>query len=82
MTTLTLTKARERLGDLVTDVFYDGDRVAITRNGKPQAVLVSVEDAKILSQLEDKMDIRAAERALAEDDFMPLEDFIKELGVD
>ena len=82
MTTLTLTKARKQLGDLVTGVSYEGDRVAITRNGRPQAVLISVEDAKLLSQLEDKMDMRAAEQALAEGDFMPLEDFIKELRID
>ena len=82
MTNIALAKARKQLGDLVIDVSYEGDRVTITRNGKPQAVLVSVEDARILNQLEDKVDLWAAARALAEDDFMPLEDFMKELGVD
>ena len=82
MTSLTLTKARKQLGDLVTDISYEGEPVTITRNGKAQAVLVSVEDANILSQLEDRLDLCAAKQALAEGNFMPLEEFMRELGID
>ena len=79
---INITEARSKLGILVNEALFKGERTAICRNGKPAAVLVSVEDAKLLSQLEDKMDLVAAERALAEGDFMPLEDFMKELGID
>jgi len=40
---LGVTKAREQFGELVEQVQYQGDSIIINRNGKPAAVIVSLE---------------------------------------
>lgn len=45
--------ARALFNDVLSRVGYGKERVTITRNGKPAAVLVSVEDLALLEQLED-----------------------------
>lgn len=45
--------ARASFNDVLSRVGYGRERVTITRNGKPAAVLVSVEDLALLEQLED-----------------------------
>jgi len=82
MTSLSITEARERLGDLVNEALYKGERIGICRKGKLAAVLVSGEDAQLLEDLEDFIDLKAAKKALAEGGFMPLEEFLKERGID
>ncbi len=52
---LSASEARASFNDLVNRVSYGGERVTITRQGKPAAVLVSVEDAALLERLEDKL---------------------------
>ena len=81
MTNLSITEARSKLGMLVNEASFKGERIAIYRNGKPAAVLVSVEDAALLEELEDRVDLQAARLALAENDFVPLDDIVKELGL-
>jgi len=81
MTSLTLTQARLQLGELVNCVAHEGDRIVIRRNGKPRAVLISIEDAALLKVLEDKADIAAAKKALKEDKFYSLEEVKDELGI-
>lgn len=66
MNTLSIVEAREGLADAVNRVAYGGERVALSRRGKPVAVLVSVEDVRLLEELEDREDIRAARAALRE----------------
>jgi prevent-host-death family protein len=46
-----VTQARADLADLVNRVAYSGDRVVLTRHGKPVAALVSAEDLELLEQL-------------------------------
>ena len=82
MTNLSITEARSKLGMLVNEASFKGERIAIHRNGKPAAVLVSVEDAALLAELEDRIDLQGARLALAENDFVPLDDLAKELGLD
>jgi prevent-host-death family protein len=43
---VSVTDAREQLADLVNRVAYTGERVTLTRHGRPMAVLVSVADAE------------------------------------
>lgn len=45
--------ARASFNDVLSRVGYGKERLTITRNGKPAAVLVSVEDLALLEQLED-----------------------------
>jgi prevent-host-death family protein len=64
--TMPVAEARGRFADLVSRVAYRGERVVITRHGKPLAALIPADDLELLERLEDEGDIRAAERALAE----------------
>jgi prevent-host-death family protein len=59
-------EARGRFADLLSRVAYRGERVVITRHGKPLAALIPADDLELLERLEDEGDIRAAERALSE----------------
>ena len=65
MVTVEATKAREGFSDLLNQVRYGSDRVRIVRRGKDVAVLVSVEDARLLEMFENHIDIAAACKALA-----------------
>ncbi|MCC7409242.1 MAG: type II toxin-antitoxin system Phd/YefM family antitoxin [Phycisphaeraceae bacterium] len=66
MTKMSIIEARENLSDVLNRVSYAGERVLLERRGKPTAALVSVEDMELLEALEDREDIRAAKRAIAE----------------
>jgi prevent-host-death family protein len=46
---LTVTEARAQLADLVNRVAYSGDRIVLTRHGRPMAVLVSVDAAEAVA---------------------------------
>lgn len=51
---LTVSEARDRLADLIGQVQFGGERVTIFKRGKAVAVVVSVEDAAFLDEMEDK----------------------------
>lgn len=51
MKEIPVTQARAVLAELVNEVAYGRERVTFTRHGKPLAVLVSVEEAKLLDSL-------------------------------
>lgn len=57
---------REGLADAVNRANYGQERVQITKNGKPAAVLIGQDDFELLEQLEmqrDVNDYRAAKNA-------------------
>ena len=66
MTRVAVSKAREDLADMLNRVAYGHERVLIERRGKNLAALVPVEDLELLELLEDKADLAAARKALAE----------------
>jgi prevent-host-death family protein len=63
---LTVSEARDRLADVIGQVQFGGERVTISKRGKPVAVVVSVADAAWLEAMEDKIDVELAREALAE----------------
>lgn len=65
MIRVTLAEARRTLGDVVDRVRYRGERVVLTANGKPAAV-VPIEILQLLQDLENADDVRAVRRALKE----------------
>lgn len=81
MTTLSITDARNNLGVLVNKASFKGERIAIQRNGKPAAVLVSVEDAELLAELEDRLDLDAARKAMKEPGGIHWEKVKEDLGL-
>lgn len=81
MADMTTMQARDNMAELVNRVAYGGERVTLTRRGKALAVLVPLEDAELLRALEDKMDLAAARKALAEPgENVTLEQLKAELG--
>lgn len=63
---LSLSEARDNWADLIGQVQFGGERVTISKRGKPVAVVVSVEDAAWLEAMEDRIDLELAREALAE----------------
>jgi prevent-host-death family protein len=51
---MTVSEARDRLADVIGQVQFGGERVVIEKRGKPVAVVVSVEDAAFLDEMENR----------------------------
>jgi prevent-host-death family protein len=82
MTSLSVSKARGQFAELINQAAYRGQRVALKRRGKTVAAIVPAEDLAALEALEDRLDIEAAKKALAEsDERIPFEKVRKELGL-
>lgn len=65
---VTIRALREGLSDAVGRVSYGHERVQITKNGKPAAVLIGQEDFELLEQLEMMRDASEYRAAKAADD--------------
>jgi antitoxin YefM len=79
--TLPLAEIKKRLSEIVDGVEQRHDRVVLTRNGRPAAVILSPEDLEsleetldILSDPKAMREIRAAERAIDAGDAISAED--------
>jgi prevent-host-death family protein len=53
-----VTQARADFADLVNRVVYGGERIVMTRHGKPLVALVSAEDLERLEQLDQGLPAR------------------------
>lgn len=51
---MSLSEARDHWAEVIGRVQFGGERVTIARRGKPVAVVVSVEDAAFLDEMEDR----------------------------
>ncbi|MFF9205054.1 type II toxin-antitoxin system Phd/YefM family antitoxin [Streptomyces sp. NPDC014986] len=49
-----VTQARAELADLINRVVYGGERVVVTRHGKPLVALVSADDLRRLEELRER----------------------------
>ncbi len=75
---------RQGVSAVLSRVEYGGERVAVTRHGKPVAVVVPLEDLEVLEAMEDALDLKEAKKALAEArkrGTVPWEQVKKELGL-
>jgi antitoxin YefM len=63
MTTIPLADAKARLSAVLNEVRDTHDRIVITRNGRPEAVIMSVSD---LESLEETLDLLSTPGALDE----------------
>ncbi len=61
--TLSLASVKSRFSEMVDRVEMTHDRIVVTRNGKPAAVLISAEE---LASLEDTLELMADNQALRE----------------
>ena len=82
MTTIVSTaNARKNFADIVNKVAYGSEPVILTRRGQEIAALVSMEEFELLRQIEDRIDIEDAKKALAESgDNIPAQEVWKQLG--
>ncbi len=78
--TLPLSTVKARLSELVDRVEAEDDRIVVTRNGRPAAVLVSTDDLESLEEtlavLSDPAlmtKVRAGDRALSRGDVVELD---------
>ena len=60
------TQVSESFEGALDQVFIEGERVILQFDGKAIAALVSLEDLEVLQQLEDELDLEAAQEALQE----------------
>lgn len=86
MTTEPLRAVRDHLSELVDRVESQHERIVVTRNGRPAAVLMSPEDLaeleetlSVLSDSEALADIREADKAYAAGDVVRGTDAVRAL---
>ena len=69
METISSKQARDNLSDILNQVAFRKERYILTRSGKNMAVLLSMDEwklvEKLLQDLEDREDIRDADEAHA-----------------
>ena len=65
-TTISTADARKHFADLVNKVAYGNEPIVLTRRGQEVAALVSMEELELLQQIEDRIGIEDAKKALAE----------------
>lgn len=53
-------EAKEQFSDLVNRVAHNGEHVVLTRRGKEIAVIISIDDFKLLQESQNKYDLREA----------------------
>ncbi|MCK6481451.1 MAG: type II toxin-antitoxin system Phd/YefM family antitoxin [Planctomycetaceae bacterium] len=80
MSTVTAKEARRTFTDILARAAYGKERVTVTRNGKPVAVLVPVEDAEALEAMEERIDLEDVRRR-AKERTIPLAQVRKRLGL-
>ncbi len=61
------------MADALNRAAYAGECIILARDGKPAAALVSVDDLKLLEELENQADLKAAFKARMEKGGSPLE---------
>ena len=80
-TTISTSKARVDFAEMINQVAYRGERIVLGRHGKPIAAIIPIDDLTFLEEIENRMDIDAAKRALAEsDERIPYEKLRQDLG--
>lgn len=81
-TIISTADARKNFADIVNKVAYGSEPVVLTRRGREVAALVSMRDLELLRQIENRMDIEDAEKALADPEGnISAQEVWKELGL-
>ena len=66
MAKVTTSEAKRPFAETLDRVASKRERVIVRRNGKSVAAIVPMEDLAALEELEDRRDLRAAKKALAD----------------
>lgn len=57
---ITTADARKKFATIINRVAYGKESFVLTRRGEPLAALVSMEDLRLLQEIEDRLDIEDA----------------------
>jgi len=66
---------------MVSRAAYGGERIIVHRRKKPVAAIIPIEDLEMLERIEDKVDLKAALKALKEPGTISWEKVKKELNL-
>ncbi len=66
MVKISASKARTQLAELLNSIKYGGERVILSKHNQDYAALISIDDLKVLEELEDYFDLMEARQALEE----------------
>ena len=78
---ISFVEARASLSEVVNRAAYGGERIVLERHGKPAAAIVSMDDLKLLEELENRSDLKAARKARKEKGAVPLAKVKARLGM-
>lgn len=81
MTRMAASKLRQNLSDTLNQVAYGKERIVLRRRGKDLAAVVPIEDLALLEQMEDRLDLEAARKALKEKGTIPWSKLKADLGL-
>ncbi len=81
MSKITTVDARQQFADIINRSTYAKERIVITRRGKDLAAVVPIEDLNFLEEIEDRVDLEAARKALKESGSVPWKKVKAELGL-
>jgi prevent-host-death family protein len=77
---ITTADARKKFANIINQVAFGKDSFVLTRRGEPIAAIVSINELKLLQDLEDQIDIEDAWEAKNEaGESIPWEELKKEL---
>ena len=65
-------RLRQEMSDTLNRVAYRGERLIIERRGKGSAALVPISDLELIEAIEDRIDLEAARRILADSGQKPV----------
>ncbi len=81
-TTISTADARKHFADIVNKVAYGNEPIVLTRRGQEVAALVSMKEFELLQQIEERIDIEDAKKALAEPgENIPAKEVWEKLGL-
>jgi len=81
MTNVSTVKARDAFSEMINRAAFGKERIVLTRRGKEIVALVPIEDARLLENMEDKIDLEGAHQVLKEHGTVPWKKLKKELGL-
>jgi len=70
---ISIAKFRDNMAEPINRAAFAGERIILTRDGKPAAALVGIDDLRLLEELENRADLKAALKARKEKGGVPLE---------
>lgn len=81
MTRLNVMEAKKTFGKTVNRVAFGKERLLLERRGEDVAAVVPLEDLRLLEDLENRIDLEVARKALQEPGSVSFEALKKELGL-